>query len=345
MSDIEIRKAGRAGRITLNRPDVLNALTWDMCLAIEGALDAWAADDEVALVIIDGAGERAFCAGGDIAEMYRTGREGDFDYGRGFWADEYRMNAKVFEFPKPYVALMQGFTMGGGVGVSCHGSHRVVGTSSRIAMPECAIGLVPDVGGSMILSQAPGRMGEYLGTTGYRMGPSDAILAGFADYFVPEDSWPALIGTLEESGDVAEVDRAAKLAPPAPLKDMQAAIDRHFKGATLGDVMRSLDHDHDAFSATARKALLQGSPLAMACAYEMIGRVRGTRGIRRALEMEYRFTYRAGEQSDFLEGIRAAIIDKDRRPNWRHDGPEDVTVQEVAKMLMPLGADRLTFGD
>ena len=153
--DILIRRQGRAGRITLNRPKALNALTYGMCLEIDRALRAWADDPEVACVVIDAVGERAFCAGGDIQVMYETGTAGDYAYGRRFWADEYRMNAQIAEYPKPYIALMQGFTMGGGVGVACHGSHRIVGRSSRIAMPECAIGLVPDVGGSALLARAP----------------------------------------------------------------------------------------------------------------------------------------------------------------------------------------------
>jgi enoyl-CoA hydratase len=185
--DIEIRTEGRAGRITLNRPQALNALTWDMCTRIEAALDAWASDDAVAMLVIDAAGDKAFCAGGDIAEMYATGTAGDYEYGRRFWADEYRMNAKLFNFPKPVATFLQGFTMGGGVGVGCHASHRIVCDTSRIAMPECGIGLVPDVGGSLILARAPGRLGEYLGVTAARMGPGDAIHAGFADYFVPLD--------------------------------------------------------------------------------------------------------------------------------------------------------------
>jgi len=157
MSDILIRQDGHAGRITLNRPEALNAMTYDMAHAIEHALDAWRDDPSVALVIIDALGDKAFCAGGDIQDLYAQGQRGNFAYGEQFWADEYRLNAKIFEYPKPYIAFMQGFTMGGGVGISCHGSHRIVGESSQIAMPECGIGLVPDVGGSLMLALAPGR--------------------------------------------------------------------------------------------------------------------------------------------------------------------------------------------
>ena len=159
MSDLSIRRDGRAGRITLTREKALNALSHEMALEIEKALLAWRDDPEVALVLIDAEGEKAFCAGGDIREMYETGRAGDFDYGRRFWRDEYRMNALLAEYPKPIVSFLHGFVMGGGVGVGCHVSTRVVGESARIAMPECGIGLVPDVGGSLLLARAPGRLG------------------------------------------------------------------------------------------------------------------------------------------------------------------------------------------
>jgi hypothetical protein len=158
MSDVLIRTEGRAGRITLNRPKALNALTPAMCRAIDAALIAWRDDPAVALVLIDAEGERAFCAGGDIAEVYRTGIAGDYAMPRDFWRDEYRMNARIDEYPKPVVSFLQGFTMGGGVGLGCHASHRIVGESSRIAMPECTIGLAPDVGGSFILARANGAL-------------------------------------------------------------------------------------------------------------------------------------------------------------------------------------------
>ncbi|GAB4386097.1 enoyl-CoA hydratase/isomerase family protein [Albidovulum sp.] len=341
MADIVIRKEGRAGRITLNRPKALNALTYEMCLQIDAALRLWARDEAVTLVVIDGEGERAFCAGGDIQKMYDAGRRGDFDYGRRFWRDEYRMNARLKEFPKPVVSFLHGFVMGGGVGVGCHCSHRIVGESAQIAMPECGIGLVPDVGGSFLLSRAPGRLGEYLGTTGARMGPGDAILAGFADGFVPEADWPALKDELVAGGDAAAVARAARPAPVAALAAMQPQIDRHFGGEGLGDIVRSLAAEDGAFARETLSQLQKVSPLSASCTVEMIHRVRALPGLRDALEMEYRFTYRAMEHGDFIEGIRAAIIDKDRKPHWRHAGAENVPAVEVARMLMPLGAQRL----
>ncbi|MBN2906478.1 MAG: enoyl-CoA hydratase/isomerase family protein [Rhodobacteraceae bacterium] len=341
MSDIAIRKAGRIGHITLTRPKALNALSYQMCLEIEAALDAWANDDAVAMILIDAEGERAFCAGGDIAEMYETGTRGDFSYGQRFWRDEYRMNAKLFEFPKPVVSLMQGFTMGGGVGVGCHGSHRVVGETSQVAMPECGIGLVPDVGGSLILARAPGRLGEYLGTTGRRMGPGDAIHAGFADYFVPQAGWPALRDALIQTGDWGAIDRAAQTPPPGDLAALQPQVDALFAGETLLDIVNALRADGSDFAADALKQLSRGSPLAMACAIEMQHRLQGCDDIRTALTLEYRFTHRALEHSDFLEGIRAAIIDKDRSPKWRHADITSVSAADVSGMLMPLGPDGL----
>ncbi len=341
--EIDIRTIGQAGRITLNRPDALNALTYDMCLAIETALDNWSQDDKVALVIIDAAGEKAFCAGGDIAEMYRTATSGDFAYGRKFWADEYRLNAKVYNFPKPYISFMQGFTMGGGVGISCHGSHRIVCENSQIAMPECGIGLVPDVGGSLLLSRAPGRLGEYLGTTGTRMGPGDAIFAEFADYFVPRDNWPKLIRALETSGNPNLIDEIAQPAPDSPLQHLQSDTNAHFGGETMADIIRSLSHTPDDFTAATLKTLRRHSPLSQACTIEMIHRIRNTENITRALDLEYRFTFRAAEHGDFIEGIRAAIIDKDRNPNWQHDTIQDVRPYEISKMLMPLGENALNL--
>lgn len=343
MSDIDIRIAGHAGRITFTREKALNALSYDMCMAIDAAMKAWADDDRVKLVVIDAAGERAFCAGGDIAELYETGTKGDCSYGQRFWRDEYRLNARIFEYPKPVVSFMQGFTMGGGVGIGCHGTHRVVGESSQIAMPETGIGLVPDVGGSLMLALAPGRLGEYLGCTAGRMKAADAIYAGFADLFIPEENWPALIATLEESGNPEILKEAASPAEGGTLEAMQPDIDRCFSGEALGDILTVLKGDESEFAKQALKPLERNSALAMGSFVEMLHRLRvETLSIRKALDHEYRFTFRAMEHGDFLEGIRAQIIDKDRQPKWLYpDG--NVPTSAVSKMLMPLGADALTF--
>ena len=339
MADIDIRIEGKIGRITLNRPKALNALSYEMAMAIEAALDDWATDDRVALALIDATGDKAFCAGGDIQEMYDTARAGDFEYGRKFWRDEYRMNAKLANWPKPYVALMQGFTMGGGVGISCHGSHRVVCETSKIAMPECGIGLVPDVGGSLLLARAPGRLGEYLGTTGERMGPGDAIYAGFADYYIPREKWAALTAELVETGNYGAVDRMAETPPTSPFLEEQAQINAHFAGETIHDNLRTLGED--AWSQKTRKALARNCPLSVAATIYLVQDARGADTIEAALRNEYRFTYRSASEGDFIEGIRAAIIDKDRTPHWKIPTLEDVRDIDVTRMLMPLGADEL----
>jgi len=336
--DIDIRIEGCAGRITLNRPEALNALSYAMCLMVEAALDEWRDDERVALVLIDAMGERAFCAGGDVAQMYHKGCAGDLDFGRQFWADEYRMNAKLFHFPKPVVSLMQGFTMGGGVGIGCHASHRVVCESSQIALPECGIGLAPDVGSTLILARAPGRLGEYLGVTGTRMGPGDAIHAEFADYYIPQAKWPDLSAALCADGDWSAVDRAAEDAPPSPLAAEQDRIDRLFAGETIRDVVNLVMRDDSDLAVRAMEAIGRASPLAVACTLELIHRARLRDTIEHALEQEYRFSHRAMEHGDFLEGIRAALIDRDRTPKWRHASLDHVAPVDIARMLMPLGA-------
>ena len=290
MTDILISQQGIAGRITLNRPAALNAMTYAMCTAIEVALDMWRSDPKIALVVFDAKGDKAFCAGGDIAELYTTGQSGNFDYGQTFWRDEYRLNAKLKAFPKPVISFMQGFTMGGGVGLGCHGSHRVVGDSSQIAMPECGIGLVPDVGGSLILANAPGRLGEYLGTTATRMNAGDAIMVGFADHYISEEKWPNLIKRLEVTGDCADILAVAQQPPKGLLARDKDHIDRCFGGDSLLYIINALRNEDTPFSQRALKTLGRNSPLSMACGVEMIHSLRGTTDMRKALELEYRFT-------------------------------------------------------
>ncbi len=339
MSDLLIRQDGRAGRITLNRPKALNAVTWDMVREIHQALRDWADNDAVALVIIDAAGDRAFAAGGDIVDLYNASRGGDLNYGRTFWAEEYRLNLYMAEFPKPLVSMMHGFTMGGGVGVSCHCSHRIVDESVQIAMPECGIGLIPDVGGSWLLARTPQGLGPFIGVTGYRMGPGDAIFAGFADHFVPRERWAALIANLCECGDVAVIDHVKIEAPDMPLDSLGPAA-KIFGAPTLNGVLERLDASDHPDAAGWRKALEKQSPLAAAAAIATIDAAAGMT-LKEAFAQEYRFVWRAVEKSDFLEGIRAQVIEKDRSPKWRH-GLHTVSTKEVDAMLAPLGADEWT---
>lgn len=331
MDDLIIRTDRRAGRITFNRPQALNALSHDMALAIHAALNDWRNDPQVDLVIIDAVGDKAFCAGGDIAAVYHAGRAGDHAVGAQFFFDEYRMNAAIAEYPKPIVAFMQGFVMGGGVGVGGHASHRIVGDTTQIAMPESGIGLIPDVGGSWLLAQAPGRVGEYLALTSARMGAGDALYAGFADYYLPEAEWPALIDHLADSGEISTV--AGQAAPIAPLADLDLSA---FAGADMAEIIARLaEQGNEAML----KPIRRNSPLSMAAGLRLVREARGDARMQDSLAREYRFTSRATRDSDFLEGVRAQIIDKDRNPHWTADS----SPAAVDRILAPLGADELHF--
>ncbi|WP_134726379.1 enoyl-CoA hydratase/isomerase family protein [Paracoccus luteus] len=333
MADLSIRTDRRAGRITLTRPGALNALSHDMANDIKAALDGWRDDPAVALVIIDAEGDRAFCAGGDIAAVYHGGRAGDHGIGQRFFADEYRMNASIADYPKPVVAFMQGFVMGGGVGIGGHASHRVVGDSTQMAMPESGIGLIPDVGGTWLLSRAPGRIGEYLGLTGARMGAGDAIHAGFGNLYLPESEWPAAKDRLAETGDVSVLK--GRTPPPAALEDRDLSA---FGGRSVAEIMAALQAAGDD---EALKPMRRNSPLSMAATLAMVRAARGDQRMQDSLSREYRFTHRATADSDFVEGVRAQIIDKDRNPAWSR--PADPAA--VDAMLATLGDAELNWED
>ena len=343
MTDIHIRIEDHAGCITLSRPKALNALTYEMCLAIDQALVTWRSDPDVALIIIDAEGDKAFCAGGDIADLYATGLAGDYAYGQKFWADEYRLNYRLKTYDKPVISFMQGFTMGGGVGVGCHGSHRIVGETSKIAMPEVGIGLVPDVGGSYILAHAPGTVGLFLGTTAYRMDAADAVFAGFADMFIPQSAWATLIQELCETGDISCIAPFKEELWPSTLAMMQDEIDALFNINNLAELADKATLKETKPHTFVTKSLAANSPLAMASALTMIRTQQANdTPFAQALAMEYRFTHRAMEHGDFLEGIRAAIIDKDKSPNWRQT-PNTVSETIIEMMLAPLGNDELSL--
>ena len=333
MTGVRIARDGRAGRITLARPDALNALTWPMVTAIRAALDGWRDDAGIEILLIEGEG-RAFCAGGDIREMHARGMARDFDYGRRFWADEYRLNLALATYPKPVVAFLHGAVMGGGVGLGCHAAHRIVDGSTRVAMPECAIGLVPDVGGSLLLARAPGRLGEYLALTTTRMKAADGIHAGFADAFVPA-GWDDLKRALCASGDPAAIAEAAADPGESALAGLRRFADRHFDAPDLPALLACLA-DSDAPDAPAALAAIgKVSPLSAAVTLALIRASRADGTLPGALRLEYRATSRLPEHGDFVEGIRALIVDKDGAPRWRFPDAASVPSALLDEMLSP----------
>ena len=206
MSDISVSTRNNTGLIYLKRPQALNALTMDMCAAIETALSDWRDDNQIQQVILYAEGERAFCAGGDVAALYHMGKDGKIDQINAFWREEYRMNSFIAHYPKPVIAMMQGYVMGGGVGIGCHASHRIICETTKLAMPECAIGLVPDVGGSYLLARTKGHIGEYMALTGARINPADILATGFADYHIRLDKWETLRSEIIEHNTLDVID-------------------------------------------------------------------------------------------------------------------------------------------
>jgi enoyl-CoA hydratase len=344
--DIHIRVEMNAGRITLNRPDKFNALTYEMILAIEVALLKWQDDERVKLVIIDANGEKAFCAGGDIQKLYQSASIGDFSYMQKFWWDEYRLNALIANYPKPYIAFMHGITMGGGVGVSAHGSHRITSHKTMLAMPECAIGLSPDVGGSFLLAKAPGHVGELMGITGARLNGADAIHAGFADYFVDSEKLDALKTALISTGkpdciaDFGKTPQAADI--PCTLEENANLIETYFSADSALAALHRLEESNSPWAQTQAKLIRRASPLAAACTFKMLQGARSFGSVEQALVQEYRFTSRSMQMGDVIEGVRALIIDKDNKPDWRVKSLEQVTDDMVSAMLAPLGKNEWT---
>ena len=338
--DLQAWREGGLGRLVLDRPGSLNALTHAMVRELLDVLGAWRDADDVTGVVIEGRGVKAFSAGGDILGLWQRGRRGDHAFGRAFWRDEYRLDRMIARYPKPFVALMDGIVMGGGVGVSAHGSHRVVTERTVVAMPEASIGFLPDAGGTWILSRAPGRLGEYLAMTATRLGPAGAIDAGFADHFVASDRLPELTRRLATHGTGA-IDGLAGTPPGGFLEPCIDEIDEVFQAADGPAIVARLERSSSPWALEAVGAIRRHSPLSVACALEAVRRARRLADLESCLAMEFRFAWRATQQSDFLEGIRAAIIDRDRRPCWRHARLEEVTPAEVAALFAHLGDEEL----
>ncbi|MCX5401905.1 enoyl-CoA hydratase/isomerase family protein [Streptomyces sp. NBC_00102] len=339
-----LRDDGHVRHITLNRPRVLNALDHASVRALDAALAAAGRDDAVTAVVISGAGARGLCAGGDIRALHDDARAGG-SASLDFWRDEYRLNARIHRFPKPYVAYMDGIVMGGGVGISAHGSVRVVTERSRVAMPETAIGFVPDVGGLHLLSRAPGELGTHLALTGRSVGAADALLCGLADHHVRSGDLPALTAALSGCGTPADITRTVRShATDAGAGELDAArgwIDTCYTADTVGGIVDRLrDHGAPAAKETA-DTLLTLSPTALAVTLAAVRRARAAGSLEESLDQDFRVSSRAFAHPDFVEGVRARIVDKDYAPRWAPPRIEDVRESEVARYFAPLGAEEL----
>jgi enoyl-CoA hydratase len=320
--DLIVQREGSAGIIRLNRPKAINAVTLEMLRGIDKALDKFETDPAVVLILLEGAGDRGLCAGGDIRALYDSSKVNG-DLGKILWREEYILNARIARLPKPYVAFMDGIVMGGGVGLSAHGAHRVVTERTKLAMPEVSLGFFPDVGGTWLLSHSPGEIGTYFGLSGQTMNGPDAIYARFADAVVPSSELAILRKVLTEvrpgtaSSEVrALIDDFATGETAGPIAARRAEIDRWFSFDRMEDILAALQHDGSKTALSVLKTLNEKSP-------------------RGALEV-----FRS---DDFREGIRAAVIDKDRNPKWSPSRVEDVTPQMLAPYFSGIGADELVF--
>ncbi len=329
---------GALGLLTLDRPQALNALNIGMCAALHRALDMFAADPAVRAVAIRGAGDRAFCAGGDVVSVARAGRAGTAGW-EEFFTTEYRMNAAIAAFPKTYIALMDGVTMGGGVGVSVHGRYRVATERTLWAMPETGIGMVPDVGSTAVLGRM-GALGRFLALTGARLDGAEALATGVATHFAASEQLGAIEDALA-AGEPADeaLARLAQVPGPARISANRAAIDRLFAADTVEAILAALDADGGEWAAKEAATVRRMSPTACKLALAMLARG-GVGDVRAALRNEYRVVCALRHGDDFYEGVRAQLIDKDRTPRWNPPTLAEVTDAAVsAYFAMPEGGD------
>jgi enoyl-CoA hydratase len=347
--DILFERRGAAGLITLNRPQALNAVTHAMVLALRAQFDAWADDPAITRVVIAAAGERAFSAGGDIRALYDLGQAGRHGEALQFWRDEYPLNVAIKNFRKPYVALIDGMVMGGGVGVSVHGSHRVAGDRFQFAMPEVGIGFFPDVGATWFLPRMPGELGTYCGLTGERFNGADGCAAGLATHRIPSARFGALLDGL--TGTVSVDALLAAFAEPAgegPILARRSAIDRLFAGNQVEDILGALERDAanggaDAEWAAKTAATMRAkSPLSLKLALAQVRRGKAW-DFETCMRAEFRIVSRVINGSDFYEGVRAVIVDKDNKPRWRPAALAQVSEAEIERHFAPLGADELVL--
>ena len=329
--EVLVEREGRALRLILNRPRQINALTLNMVQRIDAALEAALDDDAVELVILSGAGERGLCAGGDITMNTR----GEFDTLRRFWATEYDLIRRIHAYPKPFVSLMDGITMGGGIGLSAHSAHRIVTERTRIAMPEVRIGFVPDVGGTLILGTAPGQVGTHLALTAGDCTAGDAIYVGFASHYMPSDRLPALVDALAHGGDpVAEtIARFEEAAPDAPIAAERGWIDDAYAPEDVEEILARLDARPEEAAHRAAATIRAMAPTGVVTARAALRKSAALGDLDRALTLELHIGHAFIGTPDFSEGVRAQIIDKDRNPKWQPDRVERVDRDWVRRLI------------
>lgn len=319
--EISFKVKHHLGFITLERPDRLNALNLPMIMALHEILQVWHHDPNVQAVIVQGQGERAFCAGGDLRSVYEAEQRNDPQFHDDLFRKEYTLNLAIARFPKPYLSFIHGFAMGGGLGLSVHGSHRIVSENVLLAMPETKIGYFPDVGASYFLNKAPGGLGMYLALTGNSLGASDSLYSGLATHFIPHAKHPEVIDALFEI-DVSQhenidevLDEYQENLPQGPLQTQRAKIGALFLHPTLEQIFQALEEDQSLFSQDILRALKMRSPTSLKVTFELLKRNKG-KSLAEAVKVEFQLSQVFINNHDFFEGIRALLIDKDQKPAW-----------------------------
>jgi enoyl-CoA hydratase len=332
---IKSRVIGNLGHITLNRPKALNALTLDMCVELTRLLQAWAADDAIGAVLIDGEGNRAFCAGGDVILLHDSGKAGD-KRAEEFWRTEYALNELIHRYSKPYITLIDGFVMGGGVGLSVHGRLRVAGDTTMFAMPETGIGYFPDVGGTFFLPRLGMDIGQWLGLTGARLDAGQACGLGVANAFVPSDQHGALIAALGKAAldgsDAAVTNVMLGFVKAPPVSDPIPSAVKAFGEKTVPAILRALDKDGSEWAAKQAKSIRRKSPLAMSVTFEALKRGEKM-SFKEVMSQELDLSLNFLTTQDFYEGIRAQLVDKDRNPKWSHEDVGAVTTGQTERLF------------
>jgi enoyl-CoA hydratase len=328
-------------KVTLNRPQALNALTLDMVRVLDPQLAAWETDDAVRAIVVRGSGEKAFCAGGDVQKLY-DGAPGCAVH-QEFFREEYRLNWRIHNYPKPYIALMDGITMGGGVGLSVHAGTRIAADNTMFAMPETGIGLFPDVGGSWFLPHLPGEIGMFMAMTGARLKAADCVYAGICDGYIPNDRHDGLIDALRGGGSLDEaVARFSEVPGEAPLAVQRDAIDRCFAGDTVEAIIAALEGEGGEWAEKQLSIMAGKSPTSQKISHRQL-REGARLNFDDCMIMEYRMSQHLMEGGDFFEGVRAVVVDKDMSPKWSPAALSDLSESDVEKYFAPLGDRDLTF--